>query len=153
MRSVSSLIIRNSMISAVLVAVAATGILLVIATPKSAADKYCEAEQPQLIYEEGKQGTKATVTVVAPSCELDLPEGTEYPLALGPSETVSGHRADLMIPVNSNGSFSHELPLDASDLPGPLTGLIEMESSGGECAGFNSCAVRQWTVLIEQQDR
>ena len=118
MRSVSSLIIRNSMISAVLVAVAATGILLVIATPKGAADKYCEAEQPQLIYEEGKQGIKATVMAMAPACQLDLPEGTEYSRSLGQGETVSGHSADLMIPVNSDGSFSHELPLDASDLPG-----------------------------------
>lgn len=153
MLKVSSLIIRISMISALLVATAAAGILLVVATPKSAADKYCEAEQPQLIYEEGKQGTKATVMAVAPACELDLPEGTEYSLTLAQDETVSGHRPDLMIPVNSDGSFSHELPLDASDLPGPLTGLIEMESSGGECTGFNSCAVRQWTVLIEPQDR
>src|SRR5690606_24015945 len=145
MLKVSSLMIRISMIAAVLVAMATAGILLVVATPKSVADKYCEAEQPQLISEEGKQGIKATVMAMAPACQLDLPAGTEYSLTLGQGETVSGHSADLMIPVNSDGSFSHELPLDASDLPGPLTGLIEAESAGGECADFDSCAVRQWT--------
>ena len=153
MLRISTLIMRASMISAVLIAVATAGILFAVANPKSVADRYCEAEGPQLTYAEGAQETTVIVAASAPACHLDLPAGTVYSVVLGRSEAISDQGPDLKIPVNADGSFSHVLPVDASELPSPMAVIVQAQPQTGECGESDSCAVRQWAVVIEPQDR
>ncbi|MGH3651847.1 hypothetical protein [Glutamicibacter sp.] len=153
MLRISTLIMKVSVISAVLIAVATAGILFAVANPNSVADKYCEAEGPQLIYDEGEQETTVIVAASAPACHLGLPAGTEYSVTLERGEAKSDQGPDLKIPVNADGSFSHELPVDASELPSPMTAIVEAQPQTAECEEANSCAVRQWSVVIEPRGR
>ncbi|MFJ2145908.1 hypothetical protein ACIOTN_13740 [Glutamicibacter sp. NPDC087661] len=43
--------------------------------------------------------------------------------------------------------------MDASELPSPMAVIVQAQPQTGECGEYDSCAVRQWAVVIEPQDR
>ncbi|MFJ5107790.1 MULTISPECIES: hypothetical protein [unclassified Glutamicibacter] len=90
---------------------------------------------------------------MSPRIQLPIRTATVYSVILERGEAISDQGPDLKIPVNTDGSFSHVLPVVPNELPSPMAFIVQAQPQTGECGESDSCAVRQWAVVIEPQDR
>ena len=120
MLKIASWVARYAMILAILVALAATGILASMLIPEIGRNDSCELKTPYLVGGKGAAGEDLEVVVDAAGCDLDLRDGQLIYLQFSVTDAPVPQEGKSKAQMAADGSMHAVLPVDPRNTSGQL---------------------------------